>query len=159
LNIQTQHKCLTEKATLSVRPRFEVPSPSTIPTSSEGIAYTVTVYSDANILARKRTLVYDYERTVRILAIIVCTSLICLEQLIDVEFSGRTAGGNPSHPTFMYNPQYRVDIKPDISGRAEKSTANVKCQLVGDDQSSYNVKLVWNQGERVTEYDYDAFIH
>jgi hypothetical protein len=71
---------------------------------------------------------------------------------VDVEFSGRTAGGNPSHPTFMYNPQYRVHIKPDMSERAKRSTANVKCQLVGDDQTSYNVKLVWNQGERVTEY-------
>ncbi|KAJ9091431.1 hypothetical protein QFC21_007221 [Naganishia friedmannii] len=129
----TQHKCLTETATLSVRPRFEVPSTAPEMASSDGIAYTVNVYSDANILARKSAMTYGYEKSV------------------DVDFSGRTAGGNPSYPTFMYNPQYRVDIKPAISERAEGSTANVKCQLVGDDQTSYNVKLVWNEGKRVTD--------
>ncbi|KAJ9115525.1 hypothetical protein QFC22_005286 [Naganishia vaughanmartiniae] len=131
--ILTQHKCLTEKATLSIRPRFEPSSTVSEAGNADGIAYTVTVYSDANILARKRTMAYGYEK------------------VIDVDFFGRTAGGNPSHPTFMHNPQYRVHIKPDISQMAEKHIANVKCQLVGEDHTSYNVKLVWHQGERVTD--------
>ncbi|KAJ9097859.1 hypothetical protein QFC19_006651 [Naganishia cerealis] len=71
--------------------------------------------------------------------------------LIPVEFSGRTAGGNPSLPTFMYNPQYRVHVKPDILGKTQNALSSIKCQLTGDDQTSYNVKLVWNRGERVTD--------
>jgi hypothetical protein len=70
---------------------------------------------------------------------------------ISVDFVGRTAGGNSGLPTYMYNPQYRIEVKQDPSRTTANQSASVKCTLTGDDKTSYNLKLLWNRGQRVTE--------
>lgn len=54
--------------------------------------------------------------------------------------------------TYMYNPQYRIEIKKDPSKTVASTSASLKCTLDGDVKTSYNLKLLWNRGKRVTEY-------
>ncbi|KAL4248263.1 peptidase C2 family protein [Abortiporus biennis] len=72
-------------------------------------------------------------------------------------FTSKTAGGNPTFPTFMSNPQYRLCIAPDKSGnsattsngRAQK--AIVELTVHGERKIPYNLTAVWSRGERITE--------
>jgi hypothetical protein len=52
----------------------------------------------------------------------------------------------------MYNPQYRIEIKKDPSKTVASTSASIKCTLDGDIKTSYNLKLLWNRGKRVTVY-------
>jgi hypothetical protein len=52
----------------------------------------------------------------------------------------------------MYNPQYRIEVKQDPSRASCSTSASIKCTLTGDSKISYNLKLLWKRGKRVTEY-------
>jgi calpain-7 len=61
--------------------------------------------------------------------------------------NSRNAGGHPGNPSHMINPQYKVVIRPD----ARKIKGVVRMVVQGDREMSWNVKLVWGNGTRVTE--------
>lgn len=52
----------------------------------------------------------------------------------------------------MYNPQYRIHFKQDPSSTSAVATASIRCLIQGEEKNSYNLKLVWSNGRRVTEY-------
>ncbi|KAJ3487156.1 hypothetical protein NLI96_g3727 [Meripilus lineatus] len=69
-------------------------------------------------------------------------------------FTRKTAGGNPSYPTFMNNPQYRLRFLPDSGpsrppARGQKATLKIVAQ--GCRGMPLSINVVWSRGERVTE--------
>ncbi|KAF8526006.1 hypothetical protein BU17DRAFT_41274 [Hysterangium stoloniferum] len=67
--------------------------------------------------------------------------------------TSRTSGGNHTYPTFMTNPQYSLTLRTDATG--EVSHANHRApfcfSVKGTKDVPFNIKLVWSNGQRVTE--------
>ncbi|QRV98316.1 calpain family cysteine protease [Ceratobasidium sp. AG-Ba] len=100
------------------------------------VGYTLSVYSHEQLKLEFVTRVLGYIKTV------------------NGTFTTKTAGGNPSLPTFMNNPQYRVsvgeggvkDARSCKSGRIP-----IKLTVEGPRTIALNVKLVWSGGQRVSD--------
>jgi hypothetical protein len=48
----------------------------------------------------------------------------------------------------MINPQYKVIVRPD----SRKKIGVIKMMVQGDREIPWNIKLVWGNGTRVTEW-------
>jgi hypothetical protein len=85
---QRQNKCLTDKATLRIRPGFEGPTDAF---QEEDITYTIAVYSDANLDIGRTSVVYPYENTVSL---------------------PQTAFGEPANSAGFRSPSILSDVPP-----------------------------------------------
>ncbi|EKM60408.1 uncharacterized protein PHACADRAFT_167770 [Phanerochaete carnosa HHB-10118-sp] len=69
-------------------------------------------------------------------------------------FTSKNAGGNPSLPSFMVNPQYHLRIHADYTapraGRGKK--VQIKLSLQGERRIPLNILAIWSQGQRVTDF-------
>lgn len=81
-----------------------------------------------------------------------------LPSQLEGAFTAKTAGGNSSYPTFMNNPQYRLQVHPpplaQRTAQVGKNSAKVSLRLVleGARDIPLNAMLVWHGGsERVFE--------
>lgn len=64
----------------------------------------------------------------------------------------KNAGGNPSMPTFLINPQYYLRIHPATSANANSTQkSQLLVELTGNRNIPLNVSIVWSQGQRITE--------
>ncbi|CAG8621078.1 1912_t:CDS:10, partial [Paraglomus occultum] len=66
-----------------------------------------------------------------------------IEKEVNGCWTQQTAGGHSSLITFLYNPQYKLSIKPS------PESIRVRLSLEGPLSYAMNVKLVWSQGKRV----------
>ncbi|CAL1711572.1 unnamed protein product [Somion occarium] len=65
-------------------------------------------------------------------------------------FTNKTAGGNPTHPTFMLNPQYHLRIR---SGKTR-----LKITARSDRHVPLNIVVAWSNGERIAELTQNAVV-
>ncbi|KAH8103263.1 hypothetical protein BXZ70DRAFT_888986, partial [Cristinia sonorae] len=69
-------------------------------------------------------------------------------------FTNKTAGGNPSHSSYMANPQYRLRIEQDkasIRGSSREKRPRVQLKLQSDRRIPLNISVVWSQGQRIAD--------
>ena len=70
---------------------------------------------------------------------------------VDGSFADRSAGGSHLHPTYMDNPQYKIEISA-IPGKGSDQTAIIRLNLSSDNASMpLGVELARFNGKRVTE--------
>ena len=62
--------------------------------------------------------------------------------------TSRNAGGPPSCPSWICNPQYKLVVKPHTPSRGK---AVVRLVLQGEKGMAWNIKLLWGKGELVVE--------
>lgn len=67
--------------------------------------------------------------------------------------TSRSSGGNHTYPTFMTNPQYRLQLRPNLTGEgSDKNDRTRVCiSAKGPRDLPLNVKVIWSDGQRVTE--------
>ncbi|KAH7925291.1 cysteine proteinase [Leucogyrophana mollusca] len=71
---------------------------------------------------------------------------------IDGTLTSKNAGGNCTHPTYMVNPQYHLQIHPDQKGAQYAGTkAGVVFAVQGPRDMPLNITVVWSSGERTVE--------
>ncbi|KAJ6593314.1 hypothetical protein B0H19DRAFT_1215467 [Mycena capillaripes] len=71
---------------------------------------------------------------------------------LDGALTGKNAGGNSTHPTFMVNPQYHLRIHPpkhSTSPAARKAEVSLTMQIGRD--IPVNIAVAWSQGGRIFE--------
>ncbi|KAK7691878.1 hypothetical protein QCA50_005282 [Cerrena zonata] len=65
-------------------------------------------------------------------------------------FTAKTAGGNPSYPSFMNNPQYRLRIPPGPMSQ-QRRKVHVEMTVESDRHIPVNAMIAWSKGNRITE--------
>ncbi|KIY50677.1 cysteine proteinase [Fistulina hepatica ATCC 64428] len=75
------------------------------------------------------------------------------EAKVDGRFTAKTAGGNPTYPTFMTNPQYYLRVLPTRERAAQGARSSVlSFDVQTQRETPINIAVVWSRGgERVTE--------
>ncbi|EIW69089.1 hypothetical protein TREMEDRAFT_39376 [Tremella mesenterica DSM 1558] len=71
------------------------------------------------------------------------------DQTIENTLTSRTAGGNPGQPTYMFNPQYSLQISED----SFRKKGVLRVSVRGGKEIAWNVSIVWGKGERVFELE------
>lgn len=64
--------------------------------------------------------------------------------------TAKSAGGNASHPTFMYNPQYHLKLFPPKRGDPRARSA-ITMSLKTTRGLLVNITAAWSQGERIDQ--------
>jgi calpain-7 len=115
--------------------------------------YTVLVYSHSAVHWEKPRVALPFSKQVRLANRVGC-QYTQYSQITNT-FTSTNAGGNSTYPTFMNNPQYRLQVHPSTKGLANSRASNqnvfnvvVRC---GRDMP-VNIMLVWSGGSRVFEY-------
>lgn len=79
-----------------------------------------------------------------------------LNPQVDGILTSKNAGGNPTYPTFMVNPQYHLRIHPLQKSTPGVQASKIKTRVVltmhSRKDTPVNIMAVWSQGERVTEW-------
>ncbi|KAF8523246.1 cysteine proteinase [Gautieria morchelliformis] len=108
-------------------------------TSLEGsdtdVRYTITVLSHGEVVIENRSYNAVHSKTVT------------------GSLTSRSSGGNHTYPTFMTNPQYRLQLRPNLTGEGsnENDRTQVCISVKGPKELPLNVKIIWSNGQRVTE--------
>ncbi len=63
---------------------------------------------------------------------------------------GRSAGGHPGNPSHMHNPQYRLEVDPEIGTTGPGMVGALQVIVKTGASIPINVKAVWGDG-RVIE--------
>lgn len=118
------------------------------------VRYTLTILSDAEIALEPRSQRGFYPKTAGLHFYGTFPSNFNFPIQVTGNLSIRSSGGNHTYPTFMNNPQYKLNIRPAASG--EGSDPNVRAPFIvsakGPRDLPLNVKIVWSSsGTRVTE--------
>ncbi|KAL0577695.1 cysteine protease [Marasmius crinis-equi] len=67
---------------------------------------------------------------------------------ISGSFTNKNAGGNPTYPSFMFNPQYHLHIPKQAM---VKKKAHVAIAMEGSRELPMQIMVVWSVGQRITE--------
>ena len=64
--------------------------------------------------------------------------------------TGKNAGGNCTHPTYMQNPQYHLRLPSPAKGNNQSTSSTAKASVVFTVQGArdvpLNVTFVWSKG-------------
>ncbi|KAF9268466.1 cysteine proteinase [Marasmius fiardii PR-910] len=69
------------------------------------------------------------------------------------KFNNRTAGGNPTYSSFMFNPQYYLHLPPPerSTGTSTRTKTRVVLTVKGSKDLPMQIMVVWSQGQRIIE--------
>ncbi|KAG7091220.1 hypothetical protein E1B28_010271 [Marasmius oreades] len=70
-------------------------------------------------------------------------------ETIPGSFNNRTAGGNPTYPSFMFNPQYHLRLSPERA--SVRTKGRVMLTVEGSKDLPMQIMVVWSQGQRIIE--------
>lgn len=129
----------------------------TIMASLEGadtdIRYTITVLSHVQFEMENQPQRGSHSKTVFPPKIIVAMIAVLSRLQVTGALTSRSSGGNHTYPTFMTNPQYRLQLRPNLTGEGsnENDRTPVFISAKGPRDLPLNVKVIWSNGQRVTE--------
>ena len=121
----------------------------------DDVGFTISAYASSPISwVPLRTDMLYIEKVMRFCCsfAILCSTAKCVQ--MTGALTTKTAGGNPSLPTFMNNPQYHLRIHPDKSSQKTDSStrkSQVSVVLSGDRRLPFNVSVLWSEGQRITD--------
>lgn len=113
------------------------------------VAFTLTVYSPATIELMEHPPKHPFSAQVNCPNFNAIGSSKNLYRKADGTFTSRTSGGNPTHRTFMHNPQYRLRLQQGVS----QGSRLLGFRMILEASKSVAIKatIVWGGGQRVTE--------
>ncbi|KAI0070564.1 cysteine proteinase [Panus rudis PR-1116 ss-1] len=142
-NISQLKGAYTNSTHVLVKSRVSLDSPELSITASydgnyDNVGFTITAYSNRPLSWVRETVYLPYT------------------EKISSGFTARTAGGNPSYPTFMNNPQYHLRFHgrqaSSSSSGSRRQKARIEVTVQGDRHVPLHVDVVYSQqGERVME--------
>ncbi|PWN53961.1 hypothetical protein IE53DRAFT_383488 [Violaceomyces palustris] len=100
---------------------------------NKDVGYTLSAYSSCQLTLHELPRAHPYR------------------ERVTGAWSGRSAGGNITYPTFMHNPQFKINIPPPSAAPAANLNAStILLLLESSKELPVQVSLVWSGGERIS---------